>query len=193
MDDKAARQCWETPCKLFDYLDREFDFDIDVAASDHNSKCLFYISDDMPYRKHIGALGLDWFKEFHDQVDCFGTNHLSAWCNPPYARPIDWVKKAHAETEDTPNSVCVMLLNFDPSTAWYTFAAEHAAEIRIMTGKRVQFDPPAGSGIKSSSNSKPSCLIVFRRKDKSAPCNVWHWDWHKDVYTNERGILCVKK
>jgi site-specific DNA-methyltransferase (adenine-specific) len=177
MDDKAARQCWETPCKLFDYLDREFDFDIDVAASRENSKCAIHINE------QSNSLARSWIDE----------SFLSAWCNPPYARPIDWVKKAHAETEQTPNSVCVMLLNFDPSTAWYTFAAEHAAEIRIMTGKRVQFDPPDGSGIKSSSNSKPSCLIVFRRKDKSAPCNVWHWDWHKDIYTNERGILCAKK
>ena len=34
---------WETPQELFDELDKEFNFDTDLCASDKNAKCSHYI------------------------------------------------------------------------------------------------------------------------------------------------------
>ena len=69
---------WSTPQYLFDELDREFGFTLDVCASAGNAKCAEY------YSKSDNGLIQEW------KGVC--------WMNPPYGRVIgDWIKKA-AET-----------------------------------------------------------------------------------------------
>ena len=55
---------WETPQDLFDDLDREFHFDLDVCATQENAKCKRY------YTPEQDGLIQPWK----------GT----CWCNPPY-------------------------------------------------------------------------------------------------------------
>ena len=65
---------WETPQILFQALDREFGFDLDVCATPENAKCRLY------YTRNQDGLRMPWS----------GT----VWCNPPYGRKIgSWVKK----------------------------------------------------------------------------------------------------
>lgn len=45
---------WETPQDLFDQLDSEFGFNLDVCANDENHKCPVYIT------KDHDALTMDW-------------------------------------------------------------------------------------------------------------------------------------
>lgn len=165
------RDAWETPKQLFDVLDREFGFDIDVACTQFNRKCGIGLEVDLDR----DAMQHEWFP-----------NHCSpvAWCNPPYSNPKPWVQRAIDETNETPGSVAVMLLNHDASTGWYKLALEHASEIRIMTGKRVQFVAP--DGIKASSNAKAQCVIVFRKKQHNAPCHLWHWDWMASIQNKKK-------
>ena len=163
-NNKSIRDSWETPQDLFDVLYNEFKFDVDVACSEKNRKCSFGY--------HYDSLDKEWTGE---PIGAKGR----AWCNPPYSNVTPWVQKAIDETNYNPGSVVAMLLNHDASTGWYKLALEHASEIRIMTGKRVQFVPP--DGVSVSSNSKGQCLIVFRKKQHSAQCNVWHWDWTADI------------
>lgn len=67
---------WATPRYVFDALDREFHFTLDVCASDHNHKVDTY------YTKENDGLSQEWK----------GT----CWMNPPYGRTIgNWVKKAY--------------------------------------------------------------------------------------------------
>ena len=40
----SDKNFWETPQKLFDELDAEFHFTLDVAASDENHKCARYFT-----------------------------------------------------------------------------------------------------------------------------------------------------
>lgn len=67
---------WETPQELFDGLDAEFHFDLDVCALPDNAKCGKF------YTPEIDGLSQPW--------------HGTCWCNPPYGREIGiWVRKAY--------------------------------------------------------------------------------------------------
>lgn len=66
---------WATPQYLFDQLDREFHFDLDVCADETNHKCARY------FDRSMNGLEQEWT----------GT----CWMNPPYGREIGkWVEKA---------------------------------------------------------------------------------------------------
>ena len=70
---------WETPMDLFNSLNDEFGFTLDVCADEHNHKCPRY------YDKTMDGLSKNWYGEI-------------CWMNPPYGRSISkWVEKA-AET-----------------------------------------------------------------------------------------------
>lgn len=67
---------WATPCYLFNKLDKEFGFTLDVCANEHNAKCTKFFDLEM------NGLAQDWTKDV-------------CWMNPPYGRTIgQWVKKA---------------------------------------------------------------------------------------------------
>lgn len=68
-----------TPQWLFDILDDEFHFVLDVCADENNFKCKNYFSEKMSGLDHT------WGE--------------SNFCNPPYGRVIaDWVYKAASES-----------------------------------------------------------------------------------------------
>jgi phage N-6-adenine-methyltransferase len=172
-DIKESRQEWQTPDPLYNLLDGEFGFHVDVAADTFNSKAEFHLCEERD------ALRVPWFRIEEE----FWGHMATAFCNPPYKNPLQWIERAHDQTR-LPGTTAVLLLNHDPSTKWYARAIETASEIRILTKKRVQFLAP--DGIKASSNSKPQCVIVFRRKLDSAPCHVWHWDWTADLWGGDK-------
>lgn len=102
---------WETPQDLFDKLDAEFHFDLDVCALPDNAKCKRY------YTPETDGLSQKW-------GGC-------CWCNPPYGRQIGkWVKKA-SEAEGT----VVMLLPARTDTKWFHDYILGKAEIRFLKGR----------------------------------------------------------
>jgi phage N-6-adenine-methyltransferase len=94
---------FETPQWLFDELDKEFHFDLDVAANYKNSKC-----DDSYYSIENTGLDRDWSR-----------NGSVVWMNPPYSRgQLDkWCKKAYKESQK--GVTVVGLLPVDTSTKWF--------------------------------------------------------------------------
>lgn len=104
---------WETPQWLFDLLDREFSFNLDVCASLKNRKCKKYLS------KDDDGLKQSWL----------GT----CWMNPPYGREIaDWMAKAHAESKNGATVVC--LVPARPDTEWW-WQNCIKGEIRFLRGR----------------------------------------------------------
>ena len=102
---------WGTPQDLFDELDAEFHFDLDVCALPENAKCERY------YTPEQDGLSQEWT----------GT----CWCNPPYGRQIGkWVRKA-AESGTT----VVMLLPARTDTKWFHDYILGKAEIRFLRGR----------------------------------------------------------
>jgi phage N-6-adenine-methyltransferase len=70
---------WATPRYVFDALDKEFGFTLDVCADETNHKCARY------FDKETDGLRQPWTGV--------------CWMNPPYGRTIgDWVKKAYEES-----------------------------------------------------------------------------------------------
>lgn len=129
-----ATDNWATPQWLFDELDKEFHFTLDVCASEENAKCRTF------YSKAQDGLQQEWSG--------------SVWCNPPYGRQIaHWVKKASEAAKD--GTTVVMLIPARTDTKWFHDYCYGKAEIRFIRG-RVKF-----GGAKHSAPF-PSMVVIFR-------------------------------
>lgn len=123
---------WATPQNLFDKLNEEFCFTIDVCAIPDNAKCDRYFTPEMD------GLKQEWA----------GT----VWCNPPYGRQIGkWVEKAYKS-----DCTVVMLLPARTDTRWFHDYIYGKAEIRFVRG-RLKF-----GGVKSSAPFPSMIVIYRR-------------------------------
>lgn len=130
---------WSTPQDLFDKLNEEFHFDLDVCASETNHKCALY------YDRKQDGLKMPW-KE-----------HV-VWCNPPYGREIGkWVHAAILE-HITNGTTIVMLLPARTDTKWFHDDILGWAEIRFLRG-RLKF------GGSKNSAPFPSMLAIYRKSE----------------------------
>jgi|19_taG_2_1085344.scaffolds.fasta_scaffold69701_3 site-specific DNA-methyltransferase (adenine-specific) len=125
---------WSTPQDLFDRLNEEWGFDLDVCATPENAKCRNYFteSDD--------GLSQEW-------------GPVTCWMNPPYGRAIKhWIKKAYDESQK--GSIVVCLLPSRTDTAyWHDYVMN--GEIEFIRG-RLKF------GEAKNSAPFPSAIVVFR-------------------------------
>ena len=128
---------WETPKDLFDKLNKEFHFALDVCATPENAKCEEF------YTKEQDGLKQPWK----------GT----VWCNPPYGRQIgEWVRRAFLASVS--GSTVVMLLPARTDTRWFHEYIYGKAEIRFIRG-RLKF------GGSKNSAPFPSMVVVFMPHD----------------------------
>jgi site-specific DNA-methyltransferase (adenine-specific) len=136
----SNRDNWETPQKLFDELNKEFNFTIDAAADAENHKCERY------YTREESGLEKSWKGE-------------RVFLNPPYGRELPkWVKKAADEAKDK-STIIVMLIPARTDTQWFHDYIYKKAEIRFIKG-RLKF----GDGKKDA--PFPSMVVIFRRGRK---------------------------
>ena len=129
----SATDDWETPQWLFDALDREFGFELDVCASAENSKCDRYFD--------LNANGLE--------QDWSGV----CWMNPPYGKHIAlWMEKAVEAAKQGATVVCLVPAR-TCSRWWHQYAMQ--GEIRFLRG-RLRF------GQAKNSAPFPSAILVLR-------------------------------
>lgn len=115
----SARTDWATPQWLFDLLDEEFHFTLDVCASADNAKCEAYYSQ--------SALDQRW--------------RGICWMNPPYGKEISkWVTHAWAAAKRG-NATVVCLLPARSNCDWWRFVIE--GEVRFIR-KKLQFEGASG-------------------------------------------------
>ena len=126
---------WETPKDLFEKLNKQYDFTLDLAASDLNHKCKKY------FTKETDGLKQDWTGV--------------CWCNPPYSNISAWVKKAHNEAQK--GSLIVMLIPARTDTRWFHewIYMMYGVEIEFLKG-RLKF-----SGSKWNAPF-PSMIVTFK-------------------------------
>ncbi len=130
----SKRSDWATPQDLFDKLNKQFNFDIDVCADVSNAKCKKY------YSIEDDALSQTW------KGYCF--------MNPPYGREIPkWVEKAY-ESAKSGEATVVCLLPSRTDTKWWHDHVMKADTIRFIKG-RLKFD-----GHKNSAPF-PSVIAIF--------------------------------
>jgi len=133
----SATDDWGTPQDLFDRLDNEFGFQLDVCASDENHKCSKY------FTPADNGLAQDWSG--------------ICWMNPPYGRTIkEWMRKAYWASISGATVVCLVPARTD--TAWWHDYAM-LGEVRFLRG-RVKFTT-SGGGVQGSAPF-PSALVIFR-------------------------------
>jgi phage N-6-adenine-methyltransferase len=110
----SAKQDWGTPVPLFEKLNEEFRFELDVCATHENAKCKNY------YTPQDDCLKQDW-----GQRVCF--------MNPPYGREIGkFLEKALEESWK--GSIVVTLLPARTDTLWWHNNCMRASEIRFLRG-----------------------------------------------------------
>ena len=144
---------WETPQSLFDLLDGEFGFTLDVCAAAGTAKCERYFSpaDD--------GLIQDWSQDI-------------CWMNPPYGDQIEiWMRKANEQVELGATVVCLVPARVDTGWWWDSCIC---GEIRFLKG-RVKFRTP---GKEDQSAPFPSAVVVLGKGIEAK--TVW-WDWKQDV------------
>jgi phage N-6-adenine-methyltransferase len=143
-----ANDTWATPNEVFDTLDFEFMFELDVCAEHSTAKCDLYwtVEDD--------ALTTDWVS-LRGMIDRPGDD-LWLWCNPPYSKIGPWVEKA-IEAQLGGVGV-VMLVMCDPSVKWFSRALEYCSEVRYITNGRLSF---LNNGVRQTANNKGSVIFVF--------------------------------
>lgn len=126
---------WETPIELFNKLNDEFNFTLDVCALKETAKC------DKFFSPEIDGLKQDW------------SNNV-CWMNPPYGRQIQlWLEKAYNESlKDNTTVVCLIPSRTD-TKYWHNYCM-NASEIRFIKG-RLKF------GNSKNSAPFPSAIIIF--------------------------------
>ncbi len=138
-------QTWETPIKFFNKVNKEFNFDIDVCATEATAKCDIY------YTPEIDGLKQDW--------------NGNCWMNPPYGREIGkWIKKAYEESLKGATVVCLIPARTD-TTYWHEYIFPYASEIRFIKG-RLKF------GNSTNSAPFPSALVIFKNDSNSLRVSV---------------------
>ena len=127
---------WATPKDLFDKLDAEFHFTLDVCASDWNTKCKKY------FTEKDDGLKQDWGREI-------------VFMNPPYGKVLkNWMEKAYKSALRGAMVVCLVPASTDTSW-WHDYVMK--GEIRYLRG-RPRFLTKEGQWQQTFS---PSVIVIF--------------------------------
>ena len=130
---KSDKIVYSTPQKLFDELNKEFNFDLDVCANEQNAKCPKFFTE-----KEDG-LKQDWIG--------------NCWMNPPFNKELKkWVLKAHSESKKHKSLVCC-LIPVRSNTIWWQQVCMDA-EIRFIIGEVNFNNLDRGLWL-------PMCCIIF--------------------------------
>jgi phage N-6-adenine-methyltransferase len=146
----SVRTEWETPPALFQRLDQEFSFTLDVCATRANRKCPTY------FAARQDGLRQRWSGR--------------CWMNPPYGRSIGrWIAKAVQESRRSATVVCLLPARTD--TVWWHNGVMRACEIRLIKGRLTFVGAPSPAPF-------PSAIAIFtsQRPPTNTP-RVIGWDW----------------
>lgn len=125
---------WSTPQDLFDEINSEFKFNLDVCALPQSAKCERYFTPDD-----------DGLKQEWSGI---------VWMNPPYGDVIgQWVEKAKYSAEKGATVVCLVPARVDTNWWWDNC---RFGEIRFLRG-RLKF------GGSPNSAPFPSAVVIFGR------------------------------
>ena len=133
-DSRKRSQEWGTPPAIFVPLTLEFGFTLDAAATAENALCPRF------YSAENDALSQEW--------------RGTVWCNPPYARCEEFVRKAEREAWYG-SATTVMLVPVRSHTTWWHDVVVPHAEIRWIRDRFKFVGAPYNAPF-------PTCILVFR-------------------------------
>lgn len=131
----SNKQDYETPMEIFEPLNKEFNFAVDVCATNENKKCESY---------------------FNEAQDGLKQNWMGVcWMNPPFKNVSKWIEKAYRESRNGATVVC--LVASKTNTNWWHNYVMNADEIRYIKGR------PKFIGCKHGL-PLPLSIVIFRGK-----------------------------
>lgn len=140
-DEKNA---WSTDPRVFNTLNKEFNFVLDACASELNHKVAAYFTQEMD------ALLQDW------SLIAKGRN---VWCNPPYGRGMIGPFMQKAISESLKGVTTVLLVPNTTEANWLPINV--VAEIwHIVRGRLSFYHPLTHKPI--AGNTKGSMIIIIR-------------------------------
>lgn len=173
--DPENKDEWRTDPVLFELCDREFHFDLDVAASAENALCERY------FTQEDNALTQDWYQA---SKYSFGKDHVTnIWCNPPFSLKKEFLDKGREEHRHGANC-CFLVPGDAPETDWWVstvydmvFPSPRTLLIRPeyhvrMLRPRVNYYTP--DGLHKKGNNRPSALIIM---GWNQPPGIFSWSW----------------
>lgn len=168
---------WRTARYIFEQLHSEYHFTIDLAASWYNAQLPRYLTEE------------------HDALSQVWAAPERGFCNPPYERPLPWLRKALEACAYGFFSVWVVQAN--PDTRWFSRYARHG-EVHFFDG-RIPFEDVTPADIElarmlrvldeqineRNRTKLAECAWRMEREGKEIPQAAWGWlasfaDW-RDV------------
>lgn len=127
-----------TPQWLFDTLNKEFNFAVDLACNEDNKKCPIGLTE------RVDSLTVPWHRLSVGRWQ---------WLNPPYSPIKPWIEKAQDEFQMGAKIVVLM----PPIISTRYFSRVPPSEIRFIRG-RIPFEK---DGVAMKSNTQDSCLVIY--------------------------------
>ena len=135
---------YETPQDFFEVLNNEFQFSMDVAATEANAKC------SRIFDKEIDGLKQTW--------------RGNIWLNPPYDKSIGlWIRKAYQTAQQGHLVVALIQGRSTDTKMWHDYVMK-ASEIRFIKD-RLHFKLNG----KSARANISSVVVVFTPYCKGPP------------------------
>ena len=147
-DIATAKGEWGTPVPLFNLLNAEYGpFEIDLAASEENTKCDSY------FDKEVDSLKVEWRK------------FKTAFLNPDHSKGVidAFMEKCRDETRGRGLRI-VTLIPLAAETGWFQANVMKAAEIRFISGRVNYVGKRKDGSVVTQSPPFTSCIAIF---DKS--------------------------
>ena len=172
---------WRTPPEVFNTLNKEFNFLADMACTRENKLC------GLGFTEKDDSLSFDWFEVIKEKLG-YNTKYIGheyVWVNPPYSKPMPWVKQAiDAQSKGLGT---VMLLNADTSVSWFTKAIKFLSEVRYIIGDEKEGGYSIGrvaffdsEGTPGKQNNKPQFVLIFN--PFKIGCQVTSYVTKKELY-----------
>lgn len=144
---RKTRIVWSTPQHVFDKLNAEFHFTVDLCADSVNRKCEAFIPKSISLASDVLWDGIGWL-------------------NPPYGKGIGaYLAKAVRSTKDYMGTVIVALVPTNTNAPWWHDWVLRADEIRFVL-KKLSFTAHNGHrGVPFTGHA----ILVFRERDPRLP------------------------
>jgi site-specific DNA-methyltransferase (adenine-specific) len=148
------KDTWQTPQHVYDWLDKQFHFELDAACTIENCKCAYGIF----YNQNHDALVEDWT---HDTSNAFDFYYKNIWLNPPYSRGNlpRFMEKAYQESLKGATIVCLVPLDI---TSWVRNFVIGKSEVWIPDERICFIDPD--TGLPGESPSKGNMIVIYGPK-----------------------------
>lgn len=139
---------FRTPKYIFDQLNAIYNFEYDAACTEEDCLC------------HLGS-----FFDMGEDALLQSWGKLRTFCNPPFSKKAEFIKKAYEEVINDHCPICVMILplNCMDTKAWHKYI-EGKHHYEILQG-RISFIDPETKQPKKGNNSG-TVIVYFKKKIK---------------------------